>query len=167
MKTVSRFFSVFLAFSLMLSCSAFALQADTTAGEEHSMQEDSSSGLFLPLSEKTSQSLSFTLTEAQAAQVEKAGADQVTWTLHRKAPYANPADGEFIPLHGSREHPPGLRQTGRYDHRRRVQRRLHLLLRGLAVRIFGSYSHRHRRERSGLYCLYYRKDAHDLHQRHQ
>ena len=111
MKAFSRFLSVFLVLSLMLCCGAFAAQADTEAGEEPSIQDDSSSGLFLALSEETSQSLSFPLTEAQAAQVEEAGADQVTWTLHRKAPYANPANGEFIPLHGEEKMFPNEKET--------------------------------------------------------
>ena len=111
MKAFSRFLSVSLVFLLILICSTFAAQADTAAGEEPSIQEDSSSGLFLSLSEKTSKSLSFPLTEAQAAQVEKTGADQVTWTLHRKAPYANPADGEFIPLHGEEKMFPNEKET--------------------------------------------------------
>ena len=111
MKAFSRFLSVFLVFPLIFSCGASAVLADTAAGEELSIQEDSSSGLFLPLSEKTSQSLSFPLTEAQTAEVEKAGADQVTWTLHRTAPYANPADGEFIPLHGEEKMFPNEKET--------------------------------------------------------
>ena len=122
MKASSRFLSLFLVIMMILSCSACAAAtgADTAAGEKTTGEEaageetagentagedlsagaDSTTELFLPLTEKTSKSLAFPLTEEQAALVEKAGADKVTWTLHRLAPYANPADGNFIPLHG-------------------------------------------------------------------
>ena len=124
MKAASRFLSVFIVLALILSCSACASGTGTSAEEEKAGQEgngtsdggekageegtgeeltaemDSTTELFVPLTEKTSKSLTFPLTEEQAALVKKAGADKVTWTLHRSAPYANPADGNFIPLHG-------------------------------------------------------------------
>ena len=99
MKTSSGFLSVFLILSLILSLSACATQTGSDTGEQQSIQVDSSTELFLSLTEKTSKSLIFPLTEDQAAKVKKAGAKQVTWTLHRTAPYANPVDGKFIPLH--------------------------------------------------------------------
>ena len=100
MKAFSIFLSALIIFSLMVGCGAFADQARMAIREKPSIQADSSAGLFLALSEKTTQSLAFPLTKAQAAQVEKAGVDRVTWTLHRVAPYANPADGKFNPIHG-------------------------------------------------------------------
>ncbi len=135
MKTSSRFLPKILVLSLILSCIACAnqtvtageeasstqadaaageetsVQADTSAGEKLSTQANSYDGLFLTLSEGTSKSLAFPLTKEQAARVEKAGADKVTWTLHRTASYANPADGKFIPLHGEEKMFPNEKET--------------------------------------------------------
>ena len=121
MKAASRFLSVFLALAMVFSCSACASGTDTAAGKEEAGQEgtgeelsaevDSTTELFLSLTEKTSKSLVFPLTEEQAAAVKKAGADKVTWTLHRLAPYANPADGNFIPLHGEEKMYPNEKET--------------------------------------------------------
>ena len=111
MNASYRFLSVFLIISLMFGCSALADQTGTAAGEAPAIQSDSPAGLFLALSEKTTHSMTFPLTEAQAAQVEKAGADRVTWTLHRVAPYANPADGKFNPIHGEERMFPHERET--------------------------------------------------------
>ena len=123
MKTISRFLSILLIFPLLLGCSACASQTGTPAGEESSVQAgttagaaqsaqvDANGGLFLSLSEAESKSLAFPLTKDHAGQVEKAGADKVTWTLHRKAPYANPADGKFIPLHGENKMFPNEKET--------------------------------------------------------
>ena len=121
MKAASRFLSVFLVLALALSCSACTSGTDTAAGKEEIGQEgtgeelsaevDSTTELFLSLTEKTSKSLVFPLTEEQAAAVKKAGADKVTWTLHRLAPYANPADGNFIPLHGEEKMYPNEKET--------------------------------------------------------
>ena len=123
MKTFSRFLSIFLIFPLLLGCSGCAgqtgtgageessVQAGTTAGAAQSAQVDANGGLFLSLSEAESKSLAFPLTKDQAGQVGKAGADKVTWTLHRKAPYANPADGKFIPLHGEEKMFPNEKET--------------------------------------------------------
>ncbi|MEE1039518.1 MAG: hypothetical protein U0L10_02225 [Lachnospiraceae bacterium] len=95
MKASSRFLSVFLVLALMLSCSACAsgtgaaagaeeageeAAGEEAAGEGFSAEEKSTTGLFLALTESTSKSLAFPLTEEQAAQVERAGADQVTWS---------------------------------------------------------------------------------------
>ena len=129
MKASSRFLSAFLVLALMLSCSAFASGTGTTAvtaveekagqegtgqegtGEELSAGVDSTTELFLSLTEGTSKSLAFPLTEEQAALAEKAGADKVIWTLHRLAPYANPVDGNFIPLHGEEKMYPNEKET--------------------------------------------------------
>lgn len=121
MKAASRLLSVFLVLALVLSCSACSSGADTAAGKEEAGQEgtgeelsaevDSATELFMPLTEKTSKSLVFSLTEEQAAAVKKAGTDKVTWTLHRLAPYANPADGNFIPLHGEEKMYPNEKET--------------------------------------------------------
>lgn len=121
MKAASRLLSVFLVLALALSCSACSSGADTAAGKEEAGQEgtgeelsaevDSATELFMPLTEKTSKSLVFSLTEEQAAAVKKAGTDKVTWTLHRLAPYANPADGDFIPLHGEEKIYPNEKET--------------------------------------------------------
>lgn len=35
----------------------------------------------------------------------------MTWTLHRTAPYANPADGKFIPLHNEEKMFPNEKET--------------------------------------------------------
>ena len=81
------------------------------SGEELSAGVDSTTELFLSLTEGTSKSLAFPLTEEQAALAEKAGADKVIWTLHRLAPYANPVDGNFIPLHGEEKMYPNEKET--------------------------------------------------------
>ena len=132
MKAATRFLSAFLVLALMLSCSAYASGTGTAGGvekageegtreelsavegatgEELSAEADSTTGLFLPLTERTSKSLAFPLTEEQAALVRKAGADKVAWILHRTAPYANPADGNFIPLHGEEKMYPNEKET--------------------------------------------------------
>ena len=100
MKASSRFLSAFLVLALMLSCSAFASGTGTTAvtaveekagqegtgqegtgqegtgeegsGEELSAGVDSTTELFLSLTEGTSKSLAFPLTEEQAAIIEEA-----------------------------------------------------------------------------------------------
>ena len=116
MKAAPRFLSVFLVLALILSCNACASGTGTLTEEEGAEEElpvevDSTTELFVPLTEKTSKSLAFPLTEEQAAVVKKAGADKVTWTLHRTAPYANPADGNFIPLHGEEKMYPNEKET--------------------------------------------------------
>ena len=126
MKAASGFLAVFLVLALVLSCSACASGTGSAAGEEAAGEEkagqegtgeelsagvDSTTELFLSLTEKTSKSLVFSLTEEQVAAVKKAGADKVTWTLHRTAPYANPADGNFIPLHGEEKMYPNEKET--------------------------------------------------------
>ena len=129
MKASSRFLSFFLVLALMLGCSSRIDRTDTAAGEgltdEAAMEVfsneaagellpnemDSTPGLFLALTERSSESLAFPLTEEQTARVEKAGADQVTWTLHRTAPYANPADGIFIPLRNEEKLFPNEKET--------------------------------------------------------
>lgn len=55
--------------------------------------------------------MTFSLTEDQAARVKKAGADKVTWTLHRIASYGDPADGKFIPIHGEKKMFPNEKET--------------------------------------------------------
>ena len=115
MKGISRFLSVFLVLALILSCSACSSGTFTAPGEED-VEEliiggDNMPELFIPLTEKTSKSLVFTLSDEQADQVRKAGAGKVTWTLHRNAPYANPADGKFIPLHGEEKMFPNEKET--------------------------------------------------------
>ena len=107
MKASSRFLSAFLVLALMLSCSAFASGTGTTAvtaveekagqegtgqegtgeegsGEELSAGVDSTTELFLSLTEGTSKSLAFPLTEEQAALAEKAGADKVICPTRRR-----------------------------------------------------------------------------------
>lgn len=71
MKTSSGFLSVFLILSLILSLSACTTQTGSDTGEQQSVQVDSSTELFLSLTEKTSKSLIFHLTEDQAAKVKK------------------------------------------------------------------------------------------------
>ena len=83
MKAASGFLSVFLVLALILSCSGCASGTGTETGKVEAGQEetggelsagvDSTTDLFVPLTEKTSKSLVFPLTEEQAAQVEKAG----------------------------------------------------------------------------------------------
>ena len=73
MKASSRFLSVFLVLVLMLSCSACASGTGTAAGAEKAGKEgtgenlsaraDSTTELFLSLTEKTSKSLAFPLTK--------------------------------------------------------------------------------------------------------
>ena len=116
MKGASGFLSVLLVLVLILGCNACALGNVNAAAEETTAEEliigaDSTTELFIPLTEKTSKILDFPLSEEQAEQVKKAGADKVTWTLHRLAPYANPADGNFIPLHGEEKMYPNEKET--------------------------------------------------------
>ena len=111
MNTSSRFLSVFLIILLMIACNVFVAQAETADEEKAFFQTGSPTELFLALSEKTTKSLAFPLTKVQAAQVEKAGVDRVNWTLHRIAPYANPADGKLIPIHGEVKMFPHERKT--------------------------------------------------------
>ena len=100
MKAFIRFLSVLLVLTLIPGCGASVAETGTDAEAETSVQADVTEGLFLSLTEQTSESLSFPLTKEQASKVEQAGADKVTWTLHRTEPYANPKDGNFIPLRG-------------------------------------------------------------------
>ena len=99
-KFASILLAAVLSASLLTGCEGSGQSGQQPVKEALSAGADSTTDLFVPLTEKTSKSLVFPLTEEQAALVEKAGADKVTWTLHRLAPYANPADGNFIPLHG-------------------------------------------------------------------
>lgn len=110
-KVLSRFLAILLALSLTSGCGASGSKTGTGAEEETAVSTDSADGLFLALTESTSKSLAFSLTEEQAAQVEKSGVDKVTWTLHRQAPYANPADGNFIPIHGEEKMYPNEKET--------------------------------------------------------
>jgi hypothetical protein len=81
MKTASGLLSVFLVTALILSRSVDASGTGTAAGEEKAGQEgsgealsaaaDSTAELFVPLTEKTSKSLVFPLTEEQAAMVRE------------------------------------------------------------------------------------------------
>ena len=71
-KGFAELLALFLAVSLMLSLNAFAVQAGTEENRGTSAPADNSAGLFLYLSEGTTESLSFPLTEAQTALVEKA-----------------------------------------------------------------------------------------------
>ena len=111
MKTPPRLLSLLLMLALTLSNSACTAQTDTVTEDESSAEKDSSTGLFLSLTEGTSESLSFPLTKEQAAQVEKAGADKVTWTLHRTEPYGDPVDRDFIPIHGEEKMYPNEKET--------------------------------------------------------
>ena len=118
-KFISILLAAVLSTSILAGCGGSDKNAQQSAeeagqegtGEELSTEADSTTGLFVPLTEKTSKSLAFPLSEEQAAVVEKAGADKVTWTLHRLAPYANPADGNFIPLHGEEKMYPNEKET--------------------------------------------------------
>ena len=72
MKAASRFLSAFLVLALILSCSACTSGTDTAAGEEEAAEEfvvgtDSTTELFVSLTEATRKSLVFPLTEEQAA----------------------------------------------------------------------------------------------------
>ena len=95
MKRLSKILSILLVLSLISGCGTAntGIETGTEMEKESVVQTDSNDELFLSLTESTSESLSFSLTEEQAAQIEKAGADQVTWTLHRTESYGNPADG--------------------------------------------------------------------------
>ena len=107
----SGFLSFLLLPALLISISACGVQPASSDVQEASAGKDAPSGLFLALTEATSQSLVFPLSEEHAAQVEKAGPDQVTWTLHRVASYGDPADGNFIPLHGEAKMYPNEKET--------------------------------------------------------
>ena len=115
MKNRSKVLSVLLVLSLLSGCGAAGAEAakgtEATEAGETAVQADSTDELFLFLTEGTSKSLAFPLTKEQAAQVENAGADKVTWTLHRVAPYGNPADGIFIPIHGEEKMYPNEKET--------------------------------------------------------
>ena len=86
MKAFSRFLTLLLALSLIPGCGTSGAGTGTDAEAETSVQADVTEGLFLSLTEQTSESLSFPLTKEQASKVEQAGADKVTWTLHRTEP---------------------------------------------------------------------------------
>ena len=111
MKVFSRILAVFLTLSLILSLSACAGRTGTADAEEPPIQSENPTELFLALTERTSHSMTFSLTEDQAARVKKAGADKVTWTLHRTASYGDPADGKFIPVHGEKKMFPNEKET--------------------------------------------------------
>ena len=111
MKVFSRILAVFLALSLILGLSACAGRTGTADAEEPPIQSENPTELFLALTERTSHSMTFSLTEDQAARVKKAGADKVTWTLHRIASYGDPADGKFIPVHGEEKMFPNEKET--------------------------------------------------------
>lgn len=128
MKALYKFLSILLVLALLTACGAPGPETEEPAVSEDSTDEsmqspadsadetaapptDSNDELFISLTEGTSESLSFSLTEEQAAQVEKAGADKVTWTLHRTEPYANPVDGNFIPIHGEEKMFPNEQET--------------------------------------------------------
>lgn len=95
---------------LLISLISICTPYDTEA-EENAARTDSTDELFLSMTESTSKSLAFPLTQEQAARVQKVGADKVTWTLHRIETYANPADGNFIPLRGEEKMFPGEKET--------------------------------------------------------
>lgn len=113
MKRLSKILSILLVLSLISGCGTanIGIETGTEMEKESVVQTDSNDELFLSLTESTSESLSFSLTEEQAAQIEKAGADQVTWTLHRTESYGNPADGKFIPIHGEEKMYPNEKET--------------------------------------------------------
>ena len=111
MKVFLRLLSVLLVLSLFSGGSASVTETGMIAEEETAVQTDSNDGLFLSLTEMTSKSLAFSLTKEQASRVEQAGEDKVTWTLHRTETYANPADGDFIPLHGEEKMFPNEKET--------------------------------------------------------
>ena len=100
MKALSRSLSILLILMLISGCTG----TDST-------QTDSSEELLLSMTEGCSRSLTFQLTKQQAEEVEKAGVDQVTWTLHRVESYGDPVDGEFIPVHGEEKMYPNEKET--------------------------------------------------------
>ena len=111
MKAFSRFLTLLLALSLIPGCGTSGAGTGTDAEAEAAVQTDSIDGLFLSMTERTSESLVFPLTKEQASRVEQAGTDQVIWTLHRTEPYANPADGNFISLRGEEKMFPNEQET--------------------------------------------------------
>ena len=113
MKRLSKLLSILLVLTLVSGCGKAntGIESGTETGKESIVQTDSNDELFLSLTEGTSKTLAFSLTEEQAAQIEKAGADQVTWTLHRTESYGNPVDGKFIPLHGEEKMYPNEKET--------------------------------------------------------
>ena len=111
MKAFLRFLTVLLMLSLIPGCSASVAETGTDTEGETAVQADSGDGLFLYLTERTSESLAFPLTKEQALRVGQAGTDKVTWTLHRTETYANPADGNFIPIHGEDKMFPNEKET--------------------------------------------------------
>ena len=86
MKAFSRFLSMLLVLSLIPGCGASGSETGTETEEETTVQTDSTKALFLSMTESTSKSLVFPLTKEQAAQVELASADQVTWPHRRIRP---------------------------------------------------------------------------------
>ena len=103
-KTIAAIMAAMLMF---IACSA----SGTEAEDAHAIQTNSTDELFLSLTESTSKSMAFPLTKEQAAQVEKAGTDRVTWTLHRVETYADSADGKFISLRGEEKMFPNEKET--------------------------------------------------------
>ena len=111
MKKSFRFLSSLLSPLLIFSSAACVGETNSASAVEPSSKNSGPTDLFLSLTEKTSSSLTFPLTEEQVAAVEKAGVDQITWTLHRTAPYGNPADGNFISLHDEEKMYPNEQET--------------------------------------------------------
>ena len=100
MKALSKSLSILIILTLISGCTGTI-----------SNQSDDTEELSLYLTEGCSRSLAFSLTKRQAAQVEEAGTDQVTWTLHRVESYGDPADDNFIPIHGEDKMYPNEKET--------------------------------------------------------
>lgn len=105
-KTIKKTLAAVLAASMLLSGSALAAGSDQAPAAEAAQQE--SETLFLSLTEESSRTVTFQLSDDAFAAVN---GKEVTWTLERIATYANPQDGKFIPLHGEDEMYPNEQDT--------------------------------------------------------
>ena len=97
LRTMKRMLVALLSASMLLTSSALAAgPVEDPAVDEAPERE--TEYLFISQTDAASETLEFQLSEEGLAAVSADGAD-ITWTLERIATYANPADGEFYPLH--------------------------------------------------------------------
>ena len=101
LHTLKRMQTTALSASMLLTCSAMAVEVSPTADDLTDAQAPSY--LFISQTEPASKELTFQLSGDALEAVSAEGAE-VTWTLERLASYANPgADDPFYPLHGEDE----------------------------------------------------------------
>ena len=109
LHTLKRMLATALSASMLLTCSAMAVEVSPTADDLTDAQAPAY--LFISQTEPASKELTFQLSGDALEAVSAEGAE-VTWTLERLASYANPgADDPFYPLHGEDEMYPNEQDT--------------------------------------------------------